>query len=130
MCKPSLKNIVAVALLLCILCTLTACGSSSVLGTWIIKEYKSGNEVFPKDDISKVFGEDLATYFNDSTITFYSNGELNMYVMNTNTRRTYRVAGNTIEVYDENGTLEGSMLLVGQSIEVDYGNLVMVYEKK
>lgn len=128
--KPLLRCVITVVLAICILCCLTACSSSSVEGTWIVKEYRFGDNVCSKDNVSEMLGEDFATLQNDSTITFHGNGKVDVYSMGTTNHGTYSVDGDEILIYDEDGILQGIIPLVNQNIEVDFDTFVVVYEKK
>ena len=121
-------NILLASLLLLAL-YLTACGSSSIVGTWTVKEYIYEDETISPDTAAEWFGESFAKN-NDTKLVFQNSGHVKAQFPMTglDTTLDYTVTDNLIEVYEEGHseylTIEGDKIL----IELQ-DNLYMVLKK-
>lgn len=95
------------ALIFCSICVLilSSCGkteSNELIGTWSIVSYEFQDSPKSIEEMSDIFGSNFTESYKDKTITFYSDGTVNLSISSTdNMNANYKYAGNEISLYDD-----------------------------
>ena len=130
------KLLSIIILMLSLSCLLSACGKSSIVGTWEISQYEVSDETISADEISDYLGEN-AKEFNKYSIVFTKTGNVTLTRPDfcggtTDIKLAYTVQDGQVELYDPDDTTDFELYPYEDGkIKIEIGgNVIAIFEKK